>query len=435
MYGIFTDVTMNLIGLGERMSGHPCIRSVILYLLLRSTHLLISFQLGVENISGKILSSLRTRTPISYRIGLITNQTGQDQQGNRTIDILRNKGLRILYIMAPEHGFAGVHPAGKPVGETVDSATGIPIVSLYGRGGDQTIAGKCLDPAIMGQLDMLIYDMQDSGMRHYTYISTLLCALEAAVLHNKPIIVLDRPNFLGPHMEGPLVDPYPHLKSFISIAPIPLRHGMTVGELAHYFNKYILPKPARLQVIPMKNYNRTMTAPFLAPLSPNIKSIGALYGYSFLGILGEVEPFNTGIGTPYAFQAIMVPDSYHIPAYEWARLKALLAKHGITSVPHQAIRHNKQYTGLKLMIPDGKKIASFQLLLELLLFFKAVGVKFSYSTTFDKAVGTSHIREFCNGAGAKEALKNYIRSSLTQFFKKAKDCYLYEPLPEIKAPF
>ena len=121
------------------------------------------------------------------------------------------------------------------------------------------IAGKQIDPTILQQLDALIYDIQDSGMRHYTYISTMLCALEASAEHNKPLYILDRPNFLGLNMEGPLVEP--ELKSFISIASIPLRHGMTVGELARYFNTHILKKKAPLQVVAMKQYSRIMRAP------------------------------------------------------------------------------------------------------------------------------------------------------------------------------
>ncbi len=412
------------------MSGHTIWRYGMVWLLLKHTFLIWPFQLGIENLSPDMLKSLRIHGDISYRVGLITNQTGKDQRGNRTVDILQKKGLRIVYILAPEHGFEGTHLAGKPVGQSVDLATGIPIMSLYGRGGDHTIAGKSVDPAIMRQLDLLVYDIQDSGMRHYTYISTLLSALQSAAEHDKPIIILDRPNFLGPHMEGPLVDP--ELKSFISIAPIPLRHGMTVGELANYFNKHMLAKPARLRIVEMKDYTRTMTAPFLSSLSPNLSSISAIYGYSFLGILGEINPFSTGVGTPHPFQAIMLPDSSHFPLYEWAKVKTILSKHGIASAPHSAIRNKKSYQGLKLSIADGKKVASFELLIELLLFFKAKGVHFSYSPTFDKAVGTSRIKDLCNGVCSKETVKKYIHMALERFFDQAKDCYLYKPLPEIK---
>jgi hypothetical protein len=399
--------------------------SVILYVPA-----MLSFQLGIENsnLLSQKFSGLR-----SLRIGLITNQTGRDQQGNRAIDILLQKGLRVTHILAPEHGFDGTIPAGKPVTNSVDQKTNIPIISIYGRGGDHTIAGKCVDPAVMQQIDALFYDIQDSGMRHYTYISTLLCALEAAAQHNKPIVVFDRPNFLGPFMEGPLVDP--HLKSFISIASIPLRHGMTVGELASYFNKHVLIKTAQLHVIPMKGYNRIMEPPFLSPLSPNIASRASLYGYSFLGILGEIEPFYIGVGTPSAFQTILLPEDCHFSPGKWAAVRTIFHKYGIHSSYHTAMHRKKPYYGLKLHIPDAAKVASFSLLLELLSYFKQAGISFSYSATFDKAVGTQKVQELCKGSCPWQELIEGVNQALEQFLGQAKDSFLYTPLPEIRKMF
>ncbi len=207
---------------------------------------------------------------------------------------------------------------------------------------------------------------------------------------------------------------------------------MTVGELARYFNKYVLAKPARLQIVTMKNYHRMMSVPFLSSLSPNLMSLAAIYGYSFLGILGEINPFNTGVGTPYAFQAIMLPEALHFSSAQWTKVKTILHKYGIESTPHKGIHNKKNYHGLKLSIADGKRITSFALLIELLLFFKAAGIKFSYSATFDKAIGTRRIKDLCNGVCSKETIKKYIQESLKKFFNQAKDCYLYEPLPEIK---
>ncbi|MES2181763.1 MAG: exo-beta-N-acetylmuramidase NamZ domain-containing protein, partial [Pseudomonadota bacterium] len=134
-----------------------------------------------------------------------------------------------------------------------------------------------------------MFDIQDSGMRHYTYISTLYHAMKVAAQYNKQMVIFDRPNPLGARMEGPVVTQ--QLKSFISIAQVPLRHGMTVGELAWYFNKYELEKPAELHVVRMHGYDRR--ARFVAqnelaqPLSPGLRTEQACYGYSFLGLLGE----------------------------------------------------------------------------------------------------------------------------------------------------
>ncbi len=388
------------------------------------------FSLGIENLSDEFLQSLRTKENVSYRVGLISNQTGRDQKGNRTVDILQKNGVRISYIMAPEHGFDGKAPAGKPIANSVDRKTGITIVSVYGRGGDQTISGKRIDPAIIKQLDVLCYDVQDSGMRHYTYISTLLCAMEAAAEHKKPIIIFDRPNMLGPNMEGPLVEPQLH--SFISIASIPLRHGMTIGELARYFNKHVLKKPAELRVVKMQGYVRSQQSPFLAQLSPNLSSLQSLYGYSFLGILGEVKPLYIGVGTSHAFRTILLPRLQKFPENEWSKLQAILQKHDIHA-SNFVFNHKRQsYSGLKLNISDISKVFSFQLILELLQFFKQAGITLSYSSTFDKAVGTQQVKRWCAGSCSSEQIVYKVNADLESFLRKACDSLLYEPAPQLR---
>ena len=205
--------------------------------------------------------------PKPLSIGLVTNQTGKDQKGTATLDILLKKGFKVTYIFAAEHGIEGKIEAGKELKDGRESSRNIPVVSLY-AGGDK---GKKIDPATLKDIDIIFFDIQDSGMRHYTYISTLYAVLKAAGQENKKVVVFDRPNPLGKAMEGPLVEP--ELISFISIAPIPLRHGMTVGELAEYFNEHILEKKAALKVVEMKDYERTHGIAHLpSPLSPNIAS-------------------------------------------------------------------------------------------------------------------------------------------------------------------
>ena len=210
------------------------------YMFFLSTNIIFCYnntqlQLGIETISPTLIQQLQ-----KYKIGLVTNQTGKDQNNNRTIDILHNKKLNITKIFVPEHGLDGTVKAGSAVSNTVDTATKIPVVSLY-----QKDTGKIITETILNNTDIIMFAIQDSGMRHYTYISTLLRVMEAAQKYNKKVIVLDRPNPLGARMEGPLVEP--DLTSFISIASIPLRHGMTIGELARYFNQHVLEKPIQPQ--------------------------------------------------------------------------------------------------------------------------------------------------------------------------------------------
>src|ERR1700722_2326786 len=183
-----------------------------------------AMKLGLENIEDAMWLKLGNSANKKASIGLITNHTGKNQQGSRTIDVLLQRGLAIKKIFVPEHGLDGQLAAEKEVKDSIDAKTNISVVSLYGQG-----TGKKIPAQKLKDIDVLIFDMQDSGMRHYTYVSTLLYVLEAAGMYNKSLIVLDRPNPLGVRMEGPLVDNFQ--KSFISVASIPLRHGMTIGEL------------------------------------------------------------------------------------------------------------------------------------------------------------------------------------------------------------
>src|SRR5579872_3458062 len=173
------------------------------------------FMLGIENISPELLSWLSKK-----RVALITNQSGRDQQGRRSVDLLLSKHVNLVKILAPEHGINGTIAAATLVPDTVDKATLLPIVSLYGHG-----TGKKIDASLGNSIDVFMIDIQDVGMRHFTYISTLLRVLEFAAEHNKYVIVCDRPNPLGSPVEGPGVES--ELISFISAASIPLRHGMT----------------------------------------------------------------------------------------------------------------------------------------------------------------------------------------------------------------
>lgn len=370
------------------------------------------FKLGVESIS---LAWLQRELGIGGcipRIGLVANQTSQDQYGNRTLDILRSKHIDVRIIFAPEHGFTGTVPAGLTVDNEQDSKTKVAIMSLYKHG-----AGKTVDPQALIDVDCVVYDLQDCGMRHYTYISTLLRVMEGCLAAKKPLVILDRPNPLGGMMEGPLVDE--ELISFISIAPIPLRHGMTIGELAHYFNRYVLKKPVKLMVVPLQGYSKdTHQFTLIAPLSPNIQSIQSVYGYSFLGLLGEIAPFDVGVGTSDAFQMLALPKKH---AIRWGLVQKILFEAGIESELYTYLhpRKKEEYQGLRLHIGQIQTVQAFPLLLKLLRFFAQEGTSLTFSGFFDKAIGTGSIRQsliearFCQQglADAQKALVDFERQS------------------------
>lgn len=375
------------------------------------------FALGIENIPDELLVWMRTQ-----RVGLVTNQSGHDQSGKRTLDLLLEKEIPVIKLLVPEHGIHGKIPAGSPVADSYDHATQIPIVSLYGQG-----SGKKIDQSMLKDIQLIMLDLQDVGMRHFTYISTLRAVLEAAAHANKYVIVCDRPNPLGLPMEGPLVEP--ELISFISAAPIPLRHGMTIGELARYFNVFVIEKKAQLCVVPMKGYGREHGLPRTcsAQISPNLNSLEACFGYSFLGLLGEVRPFDVGMGSDRVFQCLCLPERLGVSAKAWQGLASTLAQLNIESKPYiyYSTRKKQQFRGLEIKISDINKISSWKVFIQILAFFKQIKVPLTCSPDFDKAVGNYQVRQFIEGGLQPEELQSLITKPLEQFANRARQVHLY----------
>lgn len=380
-----------------------------------------AFKLGVENISPKIIGLLQ-----AGRVGLVTNQTGIDQQGQSTLEVMRQKGVFISAIFVPEHGLKGTIKAGQDVPTIESSAINPPIISLYAHG-----AGK-IDSHAFDQIDMIVVDLQDVGMRHYTYISTLYTVMQECARLKKPIFVLDRPNPLGGVMEGPIC--LPHLCSFIGIAEIPLRHGMTIGELAHFFNTRSLTQKADLTVIPLAEYQRDMLLPRLhTHLSPNIKTLASAHGYSFLGLLGEVQPFNVGVGSPEAFQVIMLPQSLGVQRYKWRVLENELSAFGIKSRFHTAYHRAKKkwYEGLKLSFENMNNVSSFKALMAVLAWTKKQDIAISFMRMFDKSVGTSAVREWYQSNKSFDAFMQSTKQQAQDFLDRHQDILLYDKLPKV----
>lgn len=385
------------------------------------------FALGVENIPHNFFVTLGKRMRLNrpVRVGLITNQTGVTQQGERTIDVLRRHGADVKRLFVPEHGFDGTAGAGETVNDSVDSKSGLEIVSLYGKTFFGKVGTKKISKHAIDDLDVLVFDIQDSGMRHYTYISTLLDIMKAVAHEKKYLVVLDRPNPLGPYMEGPLVEP--RYISFVSIAPIPVRHGMTVGELARYFNHFVLKDRARVSVVPMKHYDRSkgFDGAFLAYLSPGIREEAAVYGYSFLGLLGEVRPFNFKRAGLKKYQCVGVLSSAIegkeevLPAVD-----QLLNKYGI---PHMAYKDEK-YEGFELDLKNAN-FSSFSLLVNLLKTFRKYGVEISFAKDFDWSAGTDKVREYIMDKYGHQEFVTYINGNLKDFYQRAKPLFLYHPHP------
>ena len=230
------------------------------------------------------------------RVGLVVNQTSTVEKIH-LVDSLREKNVNITKIFAPEHGFRGDHDAGAHVKNAVDSKTGIPLISIYGN-------NKKPSAEVLADVDVIIFDIQDVGVRFYTYISSMHYMMEAAAEQGVEFIVLDRPNPNIAYVDGPILEP--QFKSFVGMHPIPIVHGMTVGELANmikgegWINQAAV---LELNVIPVSGYTRATSYSLPIKPSPNLPNDTAISLYPSLCFF-EATPISIGRGTDFAFQVI-----------------------------------------------------------------------------------------------------------------------------------
>lgn len=402
-----------------------------LLLVLLSVHTISALRLGIDNCSAQIVQKITNAKGKPCVWGLVTNQTGLDSNGVRTVKVLQDRGAKILAIFVPEHGYHGKVVAGVQVADTVDEQTNIPILSLYKKNIASSLnatTNTLIDPKILNEIDGFIIDLQDCGMRHYTYISALYQVMNQASVSKKKVLVLDRPNPLSGCVEGPIVDD--SLRSYISIAPVALRHGLTMGEFARYCNKYFFNDEVDLQVIPMTGYQRTDGLKELAAaLSPNIASIDSCKGYSFLGLLGEIDPIDVGVKTPLSFYCIALPKTIEFKEQQWESLQQLLKNFGIASTRYEYMSgtRNQLCSGLQIVINDINKLKAFTLFLAILEFFKKAGVTLTFSGSFDKAVGTSKIQAWHKGKLSRKELDAVIDKDVKSFLEKSNKIIIYKP--------
>jgi uncharacterized protein YbbC (DUF1343 family) len=238
------------------------------------------------------------------RIALITNQTGVNERGVSDIDLLARSDAHLVRIFSPEHGLRGRED--RPfVGNAIDSSTGLPVYSLYGK----TVLAP--PDSLLADLDFLVFDLQDVGVRTWTYVGTLIKALRSAGRLHVPVIVLDRPNPLtGIHVQGAILDSaIADTAGPFALYPMPLRHGLTMGELARFYND-TLALHAALHVIPARGWHRDLWwdqthLPWVPP-SPNLPSFASEIVYPAL-VPFESTNLSVGRGTPEAFQQFGAP--------------------------------------------------------------------------------------------------------------------------------
>ena len=357
------------------------------------------------------------------RVGVIANPTSKINK-THLIDSLKSVGVNIKLVFAPEHGFRGDAENGAHIHNEIDPKTGIKIISLY---------GKYVKPstADLAEIDILIFDIQDVGTRFYTYLTTLHYAMQACSDNNKPLIVLDRPNPNGFFVDGPMLEP--KLKSMVGVHPIPIVHGMTLGELAKMINgegwlkdsSNNKRKPCKLTVISCDNYNHNRPYVLPIPPSPNLPNQNAIYLYPTLCLLegtnvsmgrGTDKPFEC-FGTPwlkqgnYEFIPRVIPGKSITPPYLGDTCRGIL----LTDFASEFIISYKHiYIEWLLMLyqeaPDKSK------------FFNAF---------FDKLAGSSTLRKgIIEGKNANEIRAEWT-VGLENFISKRKPYLLYPFDPNI----
>ncbi len=248
-----------------------------------------AFAVGADNFEGyaKLLKN--------KSVGVVTNQTGTLSDGTNLIDFLLSKDINVKSIFSPEHGFRGVADAGELVNDGKDAKTGLPIISLYGDN------KKPKDSQLVG-IDVMVFDIQDVGVRFYTYISTLSYIMEACAANNIPLIVLDRPNPNGGIIDGPILEM--QFTSFVGMNKVPILYGMTIGEYAKMLNGERWLKEEQkceLNVVACSNYNRDMFYSLPVKPSPNLPNDQSINLYASL-CLFEGTNVSVGRGTEQQFQ-------------------------------------------------------------------------------------------------------------------------------------
>ena len=344
------------------------------------------------------------------RVGLVTNQTGVNSQGQLLMNILAtDQTVQLIALFGPEHGLDGKASAGTTVKSYIHPELGIQVYSLYGDTRKPTAA-------MLSGIDVLLFDMQDIGARSYTFISTMNYCMLAAKENNIPFVVLDRPNPIGGEIaDGPVMED--RFITFVGVDTLPMTHGMTIGELARFFNRKI---GADLTVVPMQGYTRDMvwqdTGLTWIPTSPKIPDIDAAFGYGATG-LGE----GTGIGQADTFKWI---GGKNINSQQFADLLNAAKLPGVTYIAEDRGTSG----GVRLRITDYHKFNSaksgiFALALAHKLNSFSVPKSGSTIVMFDKIMGTDKIGQWLEQGLTPQQMEAKYAAALSTF-RQERQLYL-----------
>jgi len=361
------------------------------------------------------------------KIGVVANNTSvifkKDETGySHLVDSLLSLGIQVIKVFAPEHGFRGTADAGEHLGDTMDPKTGLQVVSLYGE--DKTSQQKQIynyrkpTPEHLKDIDVVVFDIQDVGVRFYTYISTLHNMMEACAENNIPLIVLDRPNPNGHYVDGPVLEK--ESKSFAGLGPIPIVYGMTIGEYAlmtngeKWLNNGV---QCKLTVIQLKNY--THKSKYSLPIrpSPNLPNDKSINLYPSL-CLFEGTNVSCGRGTEKQFQIFGSP---YLPSESY--------KYSFTPQPNFGSKDpkykNQVCYGLDLSTTDELKTINLTWLINA---YEATSIKneFFREEAFDKLAGTTQLKkQIEKGLSVNEIRKSWEKDLV--LFKETRKKYLIYP--------
>ena len=418
-------------------NSHLFFRFRFLFFLLLSLSLhnglSAKFKLGIEHLQETDFEILR-----GLKVGLLTHPAGVNGKGESSIEILRaNSTVNLVALFGPEHGIYGNEKAAVPVEDKIDQKTGLPVFSLYGKFRKPTAE-------MLSKIDCLVIDLQDVGVRCYTYISCMKYAMEACFEEGKKVVVLDRPNPLGGlKMAGPMIDE--ECMSYVGAFPMPFVHGLTIGEIALWSKKEsgILDisetarKRGELVIVPMKNWSRLMTWPKTGlewvPTSPNIPTLDSVAGYPMTGLGAQMGKFKHGIGTPQPFRFLTFEGKSSL------ELKNALDALNLEGLSFQikTLKNNtgKNTEGVYIVLNDWSKWNPTELAFHMMRlsakwetpspFTKA---KESEITLFNKHVGSKAWWDHLNEKGENCNIDEFIslwNSELKQFKDKISRYHLY----------
>ncbi len=430
--------------------------------------LLIFFQ-GCQNDAGFVIQSRQQKVKLGVevfledhldlvrgkRVGLVTNPTGINSRLESSVDLFyKNQNIHLVALYGPEHGIRGNAQAGEYVPFYIDKKYdlpeySIPVFSLYGqsikpfpgmlknideymRSFDTEEFGKLPEHSMIESIDVLVFDIQDVGTRIYTYVATMAYCMEACAENDIDFIVLDRPNPInGVHMEGPVLE-YPEYSSFVGLYPVPVRHGMTAGELASFFNDKFLKKKANLTVIPMEGWKREMWydetfLPWVIP-SPNMPTLATATVYPGQVFL-EGTNVSEGRGTAKPFELLGAPwiDGYRLTE-ELNRLNLPGVKfREAWFTPTFSKYRGELCGGIQIHIVDRTTYRSFDTSLFIIqVIMNIYPDSFSFHEEyFDKIMGTSKVRKALERGMAVEDIINGYEEELESFSQLRKSYLLY----------